>query len=95
MKKTIPKPKQRNNHGRAKRKIKLLLLKNFCKRVMDKRAEKVAKLRRVKGKTLTSAEVAQIRALTRLPKIYYTKGIKNQRQQRKIWRQAPHMRKRA
>lgn len=87
--------KQQNNHARAKRRIKLLKMKNFCKRVIENRAAKIAKLRKPKGRTLIGAAAEQIPYVTRMQRSYYMKGTLNQRQKRKLWRHAPHMRKRA
>jgi hypothetical protein len=95
MNKAIPKPKQKNNHARAKRRIKVLLLKNLCKRVMENRAGKIAKLKKLKGVTIVGEAQQQIAEVTQMYKGFYTKGTLNQRQKRKIWRHAPHMRKRA
>lgn len=96
MKKVNKAAKQRNNHGRAKRRIKLLKLKNFCKRVMENRAAKIAKLKKPKGKTLIGEAAKQIPYVSRMERSYYMqRGTMNQRQKRKLWRQAPHMRKRA
>jgi hypothetical protein len=88
--------KQKNNHARAKRRIKLLKLKNFCKRVIENRAAKIAKLKKPKGKTLVGEAAKQIPHVTRMRRSFYQhRGTMNQRQKRKLWRQAPHMRKRA
>jgi hypothetical protein len=87
--------KQKNNHARAKRRIKLLKLKNFCKRVIENRAAKIAKLKKPKGKTLVGEAAKQIPHVTRMQRSFYRRGTMNQRQKRKLWRQAPHMRKRA
>lgn len=56
----MKKVKQRNNHARSRRRIKLLKLKNFCKRVMENRAAKIAKLKKPKGKTLVGQAAKQI-----------------------------------
>lgn len=87
--------KQKVNNARAKRRIKVLKLKNFAKRVIERRFAKMAKLKKPKGITITGrardyAEyIPDYRSYSRL------KGHKNQRQKRKIWRQVPHMRKKA
>lgn len=95
MNKKVNKPKHKNNHARSKQRIKILLLKNFCKRVMDKKLKKIEKLKIPKGKTIVGLASKQIPFVTRMQKSFYQKGTKNQRQKRRIWRQAPHMRKRA
>jgi hypothetical protein len=89
--------KQKNNHARAKRRIKLLKLKNFCKRVIESRERKIAKLNKPKGKTITgSARESAYRGTVSYSIFLANKGRRlNQRQKRKLWRQAPHMRKRA
>ena len=85
--------KQRVNHARAKRRIKLLKLKNFCRRVMEGRAAKIAKLGKPKGKTLVGEVAKQIPYVTRFQRSFYMqRGTMNQRQKRKLWRQAPHRR---
>lgn len=87
--------KQSTNHARAKRRIKVLKLKNFCKRVMEKRAIKIEKMRKPKGKTI----VGQARLQAYYPGAEFSVFITNksrrlnQRQQRKQWRQAPQSRR--
>lgn len=96
MKKKTPKAKQRNCNARAKQRQKLLKLKNFCKRVMNKREAKIAKLKKAKGRTLVGQAAKQIPHVTRFQRSFYVAtGKLNQRQKRKLWRQAPQMRKRA
>ena len=89
--------KQRNNHARAKRRIKLLKLKNFCKRVMEKRERKSVELRKIKGKTITGQAKLQAYHAGESYSFFIAGRVLrlNQKQKRKMWRQAPHMRKRA
>lgn len=89
--------KQRANHARAKRRIKVLKLKNFCKRVIEKRAMKIAKLRKPKGKTITGEARLQAYPASNSYAIFNAnRGRRlNQRQKRKVWRSAPHMRRKA
>ncbi len=83
------------NHARAKRKIKLLKLKNFFRRVFEKRQQKLAELNKPKGKTITGVAKFQAYPASESYTIFLAhKGRRlNQRQKRKLWRQAPHMRK--
>lgn len=48
----MKKKKQRNNHARRKGKRKELLLKNFFRRVLEKRHAKLAKAHKTKGRTI-------------------------------------------
>lgn len=95
MKKKINKPKHKNNHARAKQRIKILLMKNFCKRVMDNRGAKIAKLRKPKGNTIRGIAINSIPKVRFSLKYYHKTDRLNQRQKRKLWKQVPHMRKRA
>lgn len=96
MKKINPTKKQKNNHARAKRRIKVLLMKNFCKRVRNKRESVASKLLKQKGKTIVGEAAKQIPFVTRYQRSYYIRFKRlNQKQKRKVWRQSPHMRKRA
>ena len=97
MHKKIPKAKQRNCTARSKRRIKVLKLKNFCKRVLEKKEKKLADMRKPKGKTITgSARLQAYPASASYSMWNANRGRRlNQRQKRKLWRQAPQMRKRA
>lgn len=86
---------QKANHARAKRRIKVLKLKNFCKRVMDKRRAKIANLRKPKGVTVIGRARDHAEYVPAFKTYSRLKGTKNQRQKRKLWNQAPHMRKAA
>lgn len=90
----------KNNHARTKEnkrrlKLKSLRLASFWKRVFKKRAESIHKAKQPKGRTITG-EVKKTAPFVSLDaKLFKARNSKypNQRQQRKKWRQNPHMRK--
>lgn len=86
--------KQRNNHARAKRKLKVLKLKAFWRRVIEKRFLKKQASFKSKGKTIIGPSKAIAPHVSEL----YTPGEykrlfatgpqpANQRQRRKLQRQ--------
>lgn len=90
--------KQRNNHARTKRKIAQKLL-NAYKRMKRNRADKFAKLNRVRippivGDAHEHARRIEPRYLFNL--YYFPTTLRrtgdNQRQARKVWRQCPQAR---
>jgi hypothetical protein len=92
--------KQKNNHARAKRRVKVLKLKMFIRHMWTRRAEKIAAAHKPKGTTVTVNEKKEV--LTgRIERIKWDErqngNMKhmNQRQKRKLWRQAPQMRRKA
>lgn len=95
---------QRNNHARSKQKRKALRLKNFTKSVHEKRLQKMARLRRAKGKPL----VGEAKALVPHISVLFPTGYSwnwntgnrrdktfNQRQKRKRFRHEPRGKKAA
>jgi len=89
------KKKNSVNHARAKRRIKTLKLKNFFNRVIEKRSQKLTKLKKKKGITVIGRARDHAEYIRDYQSYSRLKGTKNQRQKRKIWRHAPHMRKKA
>lgn len=81
------------NHARAKRRIKTLKLKNFFRRVIEKRQIKLARLKKAKGITIVGRARDNAEYIAPGKEYSRIKGYNNQRQKRKIWRNAPHMRK--
>lgn len=92
--------KQRNTRARAKRALRVLKLKSFRRRIMEKRLEAISKASRPKGITVRVNEKKQVIAGSIERVMWDEKQAGkmfrlNQRQKRKLWRQAPHMRRAA
>jgi hypothetical protein len=88
--------KQRVCHARAQRKVPVLKLKSFCKRLVDKNEFEFVSINTPSTKTIT-AEV-RLKTYTSLLGGYHWwhgEGVRirmNQRQRRKQWRNAPFKR---
>jgi hypothetical protein len=86
--------KQKNCHARAKRKLKVLKLKAFWRRVIEKRFLKKQKSFKTKGTTITGSSKAIAPHVTEFYplgeyKRLFARGTQppNQRQRRKLQRQ--------
>lgn len=93
----------KNNHARSKRKRKQLKLKNFRKRVYDKRLQKKLEAMKPKGNTIYGeAKSVAISVIDLFPNggdgfLFDNNHHKypNQRQKRKKWNWCPQSRKAA